>query len=94
MISDYAFFKGIDDAVHLLSKFSDKPTYYYLFGHRAQISTTTLLGLPSDLNLGKKKILSICSTHFQKCKTDTQISSRFTQILRCQSYGRALPYVY
>ena len=55
MISDYAFFKGIDDAVHLLSKFSDKPTYYYLFGHRAQLSTTTLLGLPSDLNLGKKK---------------------------------------
>ena len=64
MISDYAFFKGIDDAVHLLSKFSDKPTYYYLFGHRAQLSTTTLLGLPSDLNLGKKKtIVNMQYTH-------------------------------
>ncbi|XP_046452283.1 venom carboxylesterase-6-like [Daphnia pulex] len=52
MISDYAFFKGIDDAVHLFSKFSDQPTYYYLFGHRGQLSVTSLLGLSPDLNLG------------------------------------------
>ena len=55
MISDYAFFKGIDDAVHLFSKFSDQPTYYYLFGHRGQLTVTSLLGLSPNLNLGKNK---------------------------------------
>ncbi len=64
MISDYAFFKGIDDAVHLFSKFSDQPTYYYLFGHRGQLSVTSLLGLSPDLNLGKNN----CRFKFKKKK--------------------------
>jgi hypothetical protein len=70
MISDYAFFKGIDDAVHLFSKFSDQPTYYYLFGYRGQLSAATLLGLPSDLNLGKRKF---CQYDFSIFKNEQSI---------------------
>lgn len=57
MISDYGFFKGIDDSVHLLSKFSDQPTYYYLYKHRGQLSLSKLLGVPSNLELGKRLIV-------------------------------------
>ncbi|KZS20997.1 Liver carboxylesterase 1 [Daphnia magna] len=52
MISDCAFFKGIDDSVHLLTKFSDHPTYYYMYGHQGQLSLPSLLGLPSTFDFG------------------------------------------
>lgn len=38
IVSDYMFFKGIDDFVNLLSKFSNQPTYYYFYKHRANFS--------------------------------------------------------
>ena len=55
MISDYAFFRGIDNSVNLLSKFGDQPTYYYLYRHRSDLSLPKFLGTPSNLELGKKK---------------------------------------
>ena len=56
MISDYAFFRGIDNSVNLLSKFGDQPTYYYLYRHRSDLSLPKFLGTPSNLELGKKKL--------------------------------------
>lgn len=66
MISDCAFFKGIDDSVHLLTKFSDHPTYYYMYGHQGQLSLPSLLGLPSTFDFGKRKKKGEESTYFGK----------------------------
>ena len=66
MISDYAFFRGIDNSVNLLSKFGDQPTYYYLYRHRSDLSLPKFLGTPSNLELGKKTIITETFQHLSQ----------------------------
>lgn len=58
LISDYIFFQGIDEAAQLLSKVNDQPTYYYYYNHHGQMSFPTILGVPSDKNLGIQNSLN------------------------------------
>ncbi|KAK4008458.1 hypothetical protein OUZ56_013598 [Daphnia magna] len=51
IFSDYAFFQDIDESVQLLAKFSDQPTYYYLYNHRSQLSLQNVLGVSSSTDL-------------------------------------------
>lgn len=53
IFSDYAFFQEIDESVQLLTKFSDQPTFYYLYNHRSELSLQRLLGVSSSLDLSK-----------------------------------------
>ena len=56
MNSDFDFFKGVDDAIHMHVKSSSEPTYYYMFAHRPQFSLQDLLQVPSDFDLGTEEI--------------------------------------
>lgn len=53
MFSDYFFNQCVDDSVHLLSKYSEKPVYYYNYAHKGQYSLDTLIGAPPDFDQGK-----------------------------------------
>ncbi len=57
MASDVGFFKCIDDSAKLLSQYSDQPVYYYNYAHKGQHSITQMLGVPDDIDFGKKLIL-------------------------------------
>lgn len=53
MASDYMFNKGIDDLAHLFSEYSEKPTFYYMYAHKTQLSfirsISKLMGLPDEI---------------------------------------------
>ena len=44
MYTDGWFLNGADEAVQYYLKYSDKPIYYYLFGHRGPSSFTEIFG--------------------------------------------------
>lgn len=52
MNSDYLFNKWIDTSVHLFSKFSDQPVYYYNYGHKGQYSLDLFVAAPPGFNQG------------------------------------------
>ena len=52
--SDFGFFKCVDETAKLYSKYNRYPTYYYNYGHRAQISFSNFLEIPEELDFGKK----------------------------------------
>ena len=52
MTSDSLFFKCTEDTVHLHTKYSSKPTYYYYYTHRGLFTMTLLLGASPTLDLG------------------------------------------
>lgn len=51
-MSDYAFFKGIDESVMLFSRYSNERVYYYNYGHRGQLSISRLLNYPAGVDFG------------------------------------------
>ena len=54
MASDVAFFKGVDDSVHLYSQYSDHPVYYYNYAHKGQYRVDMVLGSPPDFDYGNQ----------------------------------------
>ena len=52
MTSDSLIFKCTEDTIHLHTKYSSKPTYYYYYTHRGLYSMTPLLGASPTLDLG------------------------------------------
>lgn len=52
MLSDYAFFKCVDDSVDALSQYSDNPVYYYFYTHHGQHSLAKMQNVPLDVDYG------------------------------------------
>ena len=54
MFSDTLFFKPIQDAVDLFSKYSEQPVYYYELGHIVENGFAKLFGVSSEVLEGKR----------------------------------------
>ena len=53
MMSDYAFFKCIDDLVSVRSQLNNLNTFYYYYNHKSELSLLRLYGIsPDDKNFG------------------------------------------
>lgn len=52
MLSDYRYFKFVDESVQAFSQFSDNPVYYYYYTHRGQYSLTNRLNVPAEKDFG------------------------------------------
>ena len=77
MIADYGFFHCMDEAVQYHSQYN--PTYYYMYTHRGQVSSSALYGVPPTIDLGLLPFLNSLNRYI------------ITDLLfRCRSHWRAI----
>lgn len=56
IFSDVAFFMAVDRSANLLGRYNAKPTYYYHYAHRSNMSLGSWMGLTPDIDLGFYRI--------------------------------------
>lgn len=54
LLSDYGFFKCVDDAVKLFSQHSRENVFYYHYAHKSKMSFLDSLGVPADMDFGNR----------------------------------------
>lgn len=63
VLSDYGFFKCLDDTVKLFSQHSRENVFYYHYAHKSKLSFIEFLGIPSDMEFGKRFASIITTSH-------------------------------
>ena len=89
MTSDSLIFKCTEDTIHLHTKYSSKPTYYYYYTHRGLYSMTPLLGASPTLDLGSFIFLRYLFELWTE--TDLQESATEMNFCSCSAMQFSLP---
>lgn len=53
LLSDYGFFKCLDETVELFSQHNRENVYYYYYAHKGKLTFAKYIGIPADMDFGK-----------------------------------------